>query len=138
MENFIFVFNKIYNKFMDKYYDSSDILNYYDLTEKEFQYLDIIYNSEQITLSDFALKSKVSKPGATQIISKFIKLEYVIKTLSTTDKRVYYIELSENMKMYFKESYKSLDKLYNKCLSTLSEEEKESLNNILVKINNIL
>ena len=72
MENFIFVFNEIYNKFMDKYYDSSDILNYYNLTEKEFQYLDIIYNSQQITLSDFAIKSKVSKPGATQIINKFI------------------------------------------------------------------
>lgn len=90
MKNFIFVFNEIYNNFMDKYYDSSDILNYYDLTEKEFQYLDIIYNSEQITLSDFASKSKVSKPGATQIINKFIKSEYVVKTLSKTDKRVYY------------------------------------------------
>lgn len=123
---------------MDKYYDSSDILNYYDLTEREFQYLDIIYNSDQITLSDFALKSEVSKPGATQIINKFIKSGYVIKTLSTTDKRVYYIELSEEMKVYFKESYKSLNQLYDKCLSTLSKEEIENLNNILLKIDKVL
>lgn len=138
MENFIFVFNEIYNKFMDKYYDSSDILNYYNLTEKEFQYLDIIYNSKRITLSDFAIKSKVSKPGATQIINKFIKEKYVIKTLSNSDKRVYYIELSEDMKIYFEGSYKTLNQLYNKCLSSLSKEELKSLNAILVKINSTL
>lgn len=135
MNNFIFVFNEIYNKFMDKYYHSSEILNYHDLTEKELKYLDIIYNSEQLTLSDFAIKSKISKPGATQIINKFIKEKYVVKTVSTIDKRVYYIELSEDMKVYFEESYKTLNKLYDECLSSLSDEEIKNLNNILIKIN---
>lgn len=135
MNNFIFVFNEIYNKFMGKYYDSSEILSYHDLTEKELKYLDIIYNSEKLTLSDFAIKSKISKPGATQIINKFIKEKYVVKTVSTIDKRVYYIELSEDMKVYFEESYKTLNKLYDECLSSLSDEEIKNLNNILIKIN---
>ena len=107
MKNFIFVFNEIYNNFMDKYYDSSDILNYYDLTEKEFQYLDIIYNSEQITLSDFASKSKVSKSGATQIINKFIKSEYVVKLyLKRIKEYIMDIKIKELMKKDFNKARK--------------------------------
>lgn len=136
MNNFISIFNEIYVKFMGKYYNSSRILKENkDITEKEEYYLDIIYKVKKITLTDFATKCKITKPAATQIANKFIDKKYIVKTTCTHDKRVSYLELTEDMKIYFQNSYKKLDELYNECLSFLSKEEIEILNKILIKIN---
>lgn len=136
MDNFVSLFNEIYIKFMDKYYQGvSDSTKGFKLTEREEFYLDIIYKNKKITLSDFAAQSKITKPAATQIVNKFIKDNYVIKTTSSLDKRVCYIELSEDTEKYLINSYEKLNNLYNECLSFLSKEEIDNLNDILLKIN---
>jgi len=47
----------------------------------------------------------------------------------------HYIELTKNLQKYYKASQKSLNKMYKDCLSFLSDEEFNQLNNILLKIN---
>lgn len=136
MDNFVTLFNDIYLKFMDKYYqDTLDSAGDFKLTEREMFYLDVIYKAKKITLSDFAIQSKITKPAATQIINKFIKYNYVIKTPSSLDKRVCYIELTKDTEKHLSQSYEKLNSLYKECLSFLSEEEVTKLNDILLKIN---
>ena len=136
MNNFISIFNQIYVKFMDKYYNNPTILKENKhITEREEYYLDIIYKDEKITITDFADKCRITKSAATQIANKFIDKKYIVKTTAVHDKRISYIELTEDMKIYFQNSYKKLDKIYNEYLSFLSKEEIETLNKILLKIN---
>lgn len=138
MNNFVSLFSDIHNKFMDSFYKSENKQKGNKITNSEGQYLDIIYSLKKITLTKFAEIANVTKPAATQIINKFINKGYVIKSVSEKDKRVCYIELTEQLKKTLKESYQKLNDIYNDCLSFLSEEEFEQLNHLLLKINDNL
>ena len=45
MENYIDLFNEIYNKFMEKYYKSNTFKEYFsNLSYRDIQYLEVIHN----------------------------------------------------------------------------------------------
>ena len=137
MENSIYLFNDIYVKLMQKHYKAEILANdEIDFTEAEEHYLNIIYQAKNIKLTDFAIKAKVSKPAATQIINKFLKKKYVIKTVSETDKRVIYISLTKETNASFDRWSEKLNDLYGECISVLSKEEISTLKTILIKIYN--
>lgn len=137
MNNLVSLFENIHNKFMDNFYKSSNFNNE-NLTNNEGRYLNIIFNLKKLTLTKFAEKAKITKPAATQIINKYIDKGYVIKKVSKEDKRVCYIELTEQLKKCFNDGYKKFNKVYNEYLSFLTEEELNQLNTILLKINDNL
>jgi len=138
MNNFISLFEDIHNKFMDNFNKNNNIKNENKITNSEDRYLGIIFDLKKLTLSKFAEKAKITKPAATQIINKYIDKGYVTKKVSEEDKRVCYIELSEQIKKYLADSCNKLNKMYNECLSFLTEEEFEQFNNLLLKINDNL
>ena len=135
MNNLISLFDSIHNKFMDNFYKNNNLKKDKNITNNEGHYLNIIFNLKKITLTKFAEKAKITKPAATQIINKYIDKGYVTKSISEKDKRVCYIEVTEQVKKYFADSCKTLNKMYNDCLSFLTEEEMIQLSNILLKIN---
>lgn len=135
MNNFVSLFNDIYNKFMENFHDNEKSKKENGITSSEENYLDIIYSLKKTTLTKFAELAKITKPAATQIINKYIDKGYVTKSISEKDKRVCYIEVTEQVKKYFADSCKTLNKMYNDCLSFLTEEEMIQLNSILLKIN---
>ncbi|MBS7576481.1 MULTISPECIES: MarR family transcriptional regulator [unclassified Enterococcus] len=135
MENSVSIFNRIYDKFMKKYYEANHFLATQQvLSTKDEYYLDLIYTMTEPTASKFAKKAQISKPAATQIMTKFIEQGYVIKTPSSHDKRVSNLTLSNEMKAYFAESYQLMERLYNQSLAFLTDEEKQQLEQILRKI----
>lgn len=138
MNNFISLFEDIHEKFMDNFDKSNKLKKDRKISNSEENYLGIIFNLKKITLSKFAEQAKITKPAATQIINKYINKGYVTKKVSKEDKRVCYIELTENIKKYFEESYKKLNKFYNECLNFLTEDEFQQLNTLLLKIDNNL
>jgi len=138
MNNFISLFEDIHEKFMDNFDKINKLKKEKNISNSEENYLNIIFNLKKITLSKFAEQAKITKPAATQIINKYIDKGYVTKKVSVEDKRVCYIELTENIKKYFEESYKKLNKFYNDCLDFLTEDEFEQLNSLLLKIDNNL
>ena len=138
MKNFISIFEDIHDKFMDNFYQNEEVKKENKISNNENYYLDIIFNLKKITLTKFAEMAKVTKPAATQIINKFIDKGYVTKSISNSDKRVCYIELTENIKKYFNESYQKLNQFYQECMSFLSNEELKEFNTILLKINDNL
>lgn len=138
MENFISLFDDIHDKFMENFHKNNNLQKENNITNSEDHYLNIIFNLKKITLTKFAEMAKITKPAATQIINKYIDKGYVTKKTSEEDKRVCYIELTEQLKKYFNDSYKKLNKLCQDCLSFLTEEEMLQFNTILLKINDNL
>lgn len=136
MNNFVSIFENIHNKFIDNFNKTNK--NKVKITDIDNHYLEIIFRFKKITLSKFAEIAKVTKPGATQIINKFINKGYVTKSVCEKDKRVCYIELTENIKKYLSETYKKLNNMYNECLSFLTKEEIEQFSHLLLKINDNL
>lgn len=136
MKNYFDLFGELYNKYMNEYYELDVFKKYFiNLTNNDIYYLDIIYSSEGITLSELAQKTNVSKSAITQNINRYIKLGYVYKTQNENDKRNYNLILTSTTKKYFDETTKEEQKIYQKCLSVLTKEEKKSLIEILSKIN---
>lgn len=138
MNNFISLFENIHDKFIDNFNKNNSMKSKEKITNNENRYLEIIFNFRKMTLSKFAEKAKITKPAATQIINKYIDKGYVTKKISEKDKRVCYIELTEQLKKYFDESYNKLNKFYKECLDFLTEDEVKQLNNLLLKIDNNL
>lgn len=138
MSNFISLFENIHDKFIDNFNKNNSMKSKEKITNNENKYLEIIFNFRKMTLSKFAEKAKITKPAATQIINKYIDKGYVTKSVSEKDKRVCYIELTEQLKKYFDESYNKLNKFYKECLDFLTEDELEQLNSLLLKIDNNL
>lgn len=138
MNNFVSLFENIHNKFIDNFNKNNKLNNENNITNSENHYLGIIFDLKKLTLSKFAEKAKITRSAATQIINKYIDKGYVIKKVSENDKRVCYIELTEQLKRYFNESYNKLNSFYNECLNFLTKDEFEQLNNILLKIDNNL
>lgn len=138
MSNFISLFENIHDKFIDNFNKNNSMKSKEKITNNENRYLEIIFNFRKMTLSKFAEKAKITKPAATQIINKYIDKGYVTKKVSEKDKRVCYIELTEQLKKYFDESYNKLNKFYKECLDFLTEEEVKQLNSLLLKIDNNL
>lgn len=136
MENYIDLFNEIYNKFMEKYYKSNIFKEYFsNLSYRDIQYLEVIHKYKIITISELAYNLEITKSAVTQNINKLIKNGYVDKTQSESDKRNYNLTLTENVNEYFLKNDKVLNELYNDSLSGISSNEKKQLLKILEKIN---
>lgn len=133
MDNFLILFNDIQNKIAELFNESTSKLD--SVSKEEKNYLNIIYKLKMTTLTKFAEIAEVTKPAATQIINKFINKGYVTKTVSKEDKRVCNIELTEQIKKLFRETYKKINQICNECLSYLTQEEYELFNSLLLKIN---
>lgn len=116
---------KLYDKIVAEQLRREKVLTlpFENITPNEEFYLDILYRHKDITLSEFARLAKVTKPGATHIVGKFEKLGAVYKNHSTSDKRVYYLELNEKLLTYYQKSYQIFDDIFQKLESKLQPEE---------------
>ena len=70
MDNFVTLFNDIYNKFIDDFVKNNNLVKENKISSSEQNYLGIIYNLKKITLTKFAELAKVITPAATQIVCR--------------------------------------------------------------------
>ncbi len=66
-----------------------------DLSMKQIVYLDEIAGLEKPTPSDLAKKFGISKPSVTAMLGKLIQKGYVEKVPSETDRRSFFVLLTE-------------------------------------------
>ncbi len=132
MNNLVIVLSNIYQKLVNL--PKNIAIANKKISESEVNYLNIIYKKESINLTKFAKEAKITKPAATQLVNKYIEKGYVIKKVSSVDKRVCYLELTENIKKIFEENYKKLNEFWNSCLDVLTKEEFEELKKLLMKL----
>lgn len=73
----------------------SDKLGMSKLQLNQLHYLKVIDRTVDITFGKFAEILKITKPSVTEIVNKLIKLDCVEKKRCHTDKRIFYIKLTD-------------------------------------------
>ncbi|MBO5609692.1 MAG: MarR family transcriptional regulator [Eubacterium sp.] len=127
----------VYSKFRALYY--RDVLHKVklrelSLTTSEVYCVDIIHNLNKPTIQEFSNFIGISSPNATYKVNSLIKKGYLKKVQSETDKREYYLDVTEKYYRYYNINQKYLDIIENRLKETLSEEEFNIFNNTLIKI----
>jgi len=105
-----------------------------ELTIKQIEQLKVIRDHESLTHSELVEITNLSKPTVTEMINKFIKNGCAIKEKSPTDKRSYYIKLTDRGLKIAKSNELSLEKLIQKMLSCLTEDEIKTFIKLVKKI----
>ncbi|GAJ26146.1 hypothetical protein JCM15457_1058 [Liquorilactobacillus sucicola DSM 21376 = JCM 15457] len=130
----------LYDKIMAEQLKQESALKipFENITPNDEFYLDILYRHKGITLSEFASLAKVTKPGATHIITRFEKLGAVYRTQSSTDKRVYHLELNSALITYYQKSYQIFDDIFRKMELCLKPDEVSFLIDLFKKMEGVL
>ena len=105
-----------------------------ELTLKQIEYLKKFDERENTTISQLAEELGLSKPTVTEMVKKFIRLNYVQKEQCSHDARVYYLFLTEKGKIIARLEQITNDNFVKKVESCLSEEEIDLLIEIFLKI----
>ena len=129
--------SEIYSKFRVQYYTdvfrragSKEVA----LSATEVYCLEIIDNLGRPTMNEFASFIGISSPNATYKVNSLIKKGYVNKIQSETDKREFFLEVTEKYYKYYNINEKYLDKVEERLRGALSEEEFNMFNDTLKKI----
>ena len=127
----------LYSKFRIHYYrDVFRRINSRELslTTTEVYCVEIIHNLGKPTIQEFANFIGISSPNATYKVNSLIKKGYVKKLQSDTDKREFYLDLTEKFYRYYNINEKYLDIVEERLKNELSPEEFKIFNDTLKKI----
>ncbi len=108
--------------------------NISQMTLKQVTYLKKFDGEEHITISQLSEDLDLSKPTITEMVKKFIKLDYIRKEQCHHDARVYYLYLTEKGKRIARLEQIVNENLARRVLSSLSKEDIDLLIEILLKI----
>ena len=127
----------VYSKFRIHYY--RDVFHRIDsrelsLTTTEVYCVEIIHSLNKPTIQEFANFIGISSPNATYKVNSLIKKGYVEKVQSDTDKREFYLDVTEKFYRYYNINEKYLDIVEERLKKELSEEEFKMFNDTLKKI----
>lgn len=132
---------EVYRKFRIRYYrDVFHRINSRELTlsATEVYCVEIIAALGRPTINEFASFIDISSPNATYKVNTLIRKGYVEKVQSDSDKREYNLMVTDKYYKYYNISKKYMDIIEDRLENTLTREEFETFNNILVKISDEL
>ena len=104
------------------------------LTIKQVEYLKIIDNHSEITFSMLADLTRNSKPTITEMINKFISSNCVYKEPCQNDRRVSYIQLTEEGRKIARREEAIIERLVQRINNSLDDKEIDTLIKLLRKI----
>ncbi|HDN04791.1 MAG TPA: MarR family transcriptional regulator [Chloroflexi bacterium] len=105
-----------------------------DITMNQMHYLEIVANLDDPTSAHIAEKLGVTRPSVSTIVKKLIDAEYLTKTKSENDGRIYYLHLTQKG-LRFNELHNEVHSiLARRIIENLSQDEIESLAGLLEKI----
>jgi DNA-binding MarR family transcriptional regulator len=106
----------------------------YEMQIKQFHYLKIIDKTPNITSSALAEILNITKPSVTEIINKLQNIDCVYREQCSSDKRVFYIKLTEKGENIIKLKAVAAEKFVKEKFNLFTEEEM----NIFIKLMNKL
>lgn len=96
-----------------------------DLSVKQLQCIELIYQMENPGLSELAEKLRITKPSVTVMIDKLEEHRYVERIKSDVDRRSAHVHLTEKGLVAGQLHDKLHQKIARELTKTLSESEKE-------------
>jgi len=113
----------------------SSVIRSGDLTVSEVHAMEILGQYGEINMKNLAQKLGVTTGTTTVTVDRLERKEYAKRHMTSEDRRVYLISLTEKGVEAFKEHHKFHLELSSQILSTLTEEEAHKFLSILQKIN---
>lgn len=105
-----------------------------EMTVKQINYLKIIDSNDNMTFSQLAEKTKITKPSVSDLISKLKDFGCVYKEPCTEDKRVSYIRLTEKGTNIARHEQMAVENLMERMINSLTEKEIIELIRIFNKV----
>jgi DNA-binding MarR family transcriptional regulator len=105
-----------------------------ELSIRQLGYLKLLNRPDGVTMSEIAERLDLSKPTVTQMVRKFIKIGYAKKEVCPQDGRKFYIHLTVKGKSLAELDSLVIKEMVQKVEARLTEEDIETLTNILEKI----
>ncbi len=106
----------------------------YGKSDGYYQILGILVHLGPLPISEIGRHIHISKPNMTSLIDKLVEDSCVKRSRSNKDRRVVNVEITENGKKFLFEARKVVEGNIKENLSSLNEEELETLNESLQNI----
>ncbi|MFA7057324.1 MAG: MarR family transcriptional regulator [Candidatus Cloacimonadales bacterium] len=104
------------------------------ITLQQAHTLEVIGSNKEIRMKEITQRLGIATGTLTVMIDRLTKLDLVKRVVNTSDKRSYYIELTNKGQALYKEHSNHHDMLVTELAHDLSDTERETLNNLLEKI----
>ena len=98
-----------------------------EMTVKQINYLKIIDNYDNMTFSQLAEITKITKPSVTDLISKLQRVDCIYKEKCSEDGRVSYIRLTEKGINIARHENTAVENLIDRMMKSLNNEEVNKL-----------
>ncbi|WP_292365902.1 MULTISPECIES: MarR family winged helix-turn-helix transcriptional regulator [unclassified Methanoculleus] len=105
-----------------------------EMTAKQVAYLKVIDEHGDVTFSSLAEITRNSKPTVTEMVDRFVRMECAYRQKSPDDGRVTYIRLTEKGRMLANAERNALNRMIERMVRTLDENEVDLLVEILRKV----
>ena len=106
----------------------------FHLTPTEFGVLEALYHKQALTVQEVRSKVLIAPSSLSYVVEQLLKKGRIKKAQCETDKRVFYLSLSEEGVAFMEQVYPQHEKQLRKLLDVLSPEEETILQNLLKKI----
>ncbi len=114
--------------------DMGSVAGISSLTLSQFQYIDAIYTLGEPSLTEIADKLAFTKASVTTAVNKLAELNYLVKTRSEDDRRVFHVSLTAKGASLVKAKQEALQNYGVFIRSALSKGEAEQLEQLLGKL----
>lgn len=104
------------------------------LTKHHLNYLQAIAEMGNPTFGELAAALNVTKPSVTSIVNKLMSVDFISKTQSKDDKRIFYIRLTKKGKRVMESYNKAYSSFLSVLVNTLEPAEMETLDKLVHKL----
>lgn len=133
------VFLEIYNRFRLEFYRNLNQGEGDDaLTVSESFCLEVINGLDYATVRDVAAFMNISQPNAAYKISNLEDKEYITKTQSKDDKRVFHLNVTDKYYDFVEKKNANVVAILEKSLANVDEDVLNQSLDLLKKFNNLL
>lgn len=106
----------------------------FSINPTEFAVLEVLFHKGNMTAQQVKDKVLIASSSLSYVIEQLQIKKYIEKKQCETDKRVFYLSLSEYGKSFMEDMYPKHQKHMRNMLDVLTEAEEEQLQEMLKKI----
>lgn len=109
-----------------------------DCSKNEIFVLLLVYRKNCVNMTEIAEHLRIPLNTVTGVVNRLEKKEIILRERSKEDKRIVTIVLTDKGKIFLKKEMKELERYFSKVMNSLTEQEKETLSNVVGKVFRIL
>ncbi|MFG6117375.1 MarR family winged helix-turn-helix transcriptional regulator [Halobacillus sp. MO56] len=121
-----------------KLFSKVQLLQEEDLHPTHFHILHLVEQEEALRMSEIAQKLTIKKSNLTPLVYKLIEKNLIIRKKGKKDRRVTFIELTEQGKSFLAEKKVLMENILKERLSSLTDEDQHKLYNAFTDLSDVL